>query len=200
MSGYRLLEASDPELRTGVGVDVARAQLEATVVHDPTAMAFRAHVLAACDTIAQVLDRTARPGHLTASALVVDASAGRTLVLLHRKLGRWLQPGGHVDGDGNLAAAALREATEETGIAGLRVVVPAVDVDVHRVEPPGESAHDHLDVRFVVVAPPEARFVGNHESLGLRWVTESDLGELGADGGLLRLARVGFDAASALLR
>jgi hypothetical protein len=92
----------------------------------------------------------------------------------------------------------LREAAEETGIIGLRVVVPAVDVDVHRVEPPGESPHDHLDVRFVVVAPHDAAVVGNHESLGLRWVAGTELAGLGADAGLLRLAHVGFEVAARL--
>ncbi len=134
------------------------------------------------------LDRTCRPGHLTGSALVVDPADRRVLVLFHAKLQRWLQPGGHADGDGDLARVALREATEETGIEGLRVVGPAVDLDVHVVDPPSEDAHEHHDVRFLVVAPPGAVPVGNHESEALRWVAVDELPGFGADDGLLRLA------------
>jgi 8-oxo-dGTP pyrophosphatase MutT (NUDIX family) len=134
------------------------------------------------------LDRTCRPGHLTGSALVVDPSDRRILLLFHAKLQRWLQPGGHADGDADLARVALREATEETGIEGLRLVEPPVDLDVHVVDPPGEDAHQHHDVRYLVVAPARSVPVGNHESEALRWVTEADLPSMGADAGLTRLA------------
>ena len=149
----------------------------------------RDSILGLLDTGVDALDRTCRPGHLTGSALVVDPSDRRILVLFHTKLQRWLQPGGHADGDADLARVALREAVEETGIPGLRVVEPAVDLDVHRVEPPAEDAHDHHDVRFLVLAPPGSVPVGNHESEALRWVSEADLSSLGADAGLCRLAR-----------
>jgi len=143
------------------------------------------NLLASCPN---ALSRTCRPGHLTGSALVVDPSDNRILVLFHTKLQRWLQPGGHADGDGDLARVALREAVEETGIDGLRVVEPAVDLDVHIVDPPAEDPHEHHDVRFLVVAPPGAVPVGNHESEALRWVDAADLLSLGADRGLVRLA------------
>lgn len=139
------------------------------------------------------LERTCAAGHLTASALVVDPADGRFVVLLHRKLGRWLQPGGHADGDDDLAAVALREAAEETGLAGLRVRTPAVDLDVHEVQPPGEPAHLHLDVRFVVDAPPGSAAAGpppgNDESHEVRWVSSAELDALGVDDSLRRLAR-----------
>lgn len=138
----------------------------------------------------ELADRTTAPGHLTGSALVVDASHERVLLLLHRKLRRWLQPGGHADGDHELAGVALKEATEETGIDGLRVLVPAVDLDVHAVDH-GDVLweHLHLDLRFVVEAPQGAVERGNHESLGLRWVTWEELDEVADEEGLRRLAR-----------
>jgi len=138
------------------------------------------------------LDRTCRPGHLTGSALVVDPSDHQILVLFHAKLQRWLQPGGHADGDGNLARVALREAIEETGVEGLRVVEPAIDLDVHVVDPPGEDAHEHHDIRFLVLAPPGSAPVGNHESEALRWIDVAELPDLGVDAGLIRLAERGL--------
>ncbi len=85
-------------------------------------------------------------------------------MLLHTKLGRWFQPGGHADGEGNLAAVALDEANEETGIDGLRLATPAIDLDIHLVPLPGEAPHLHLDVRYLAIAPPGADAPGNHES------------------------------------
>lgn len=150
---------------------------------------------------ADAAHRTNVEGHLTGSALVVDATAERTLLLLHRKLGRWFQPGGHADGDANLAAVALKEASEETGLDGLRVVLPAIDVDVHRVEPPKEAPHLHLDVRFLVVAPADAVARHNHESLDQRWVSVAELDALDppVDPGTRRLVERGLALAADLL-
>ena len=115
------------------------------------------------------LDRSTRPGHLTGSAVVFNHDATETLLLFHTKLQRWLQPGGHADGEANLARVALKEAIEESGIDGLEIVDPAVDLDIHRVDPPKEEAHLHYDVRFVVIAPEGAQPVSNHESQDITW-------------------------------
>ncbi len=138
------------------------------------------------------LDRACAQGHFTGSAFVVDAAGERTLVLFHRKLQRWLQPGGHADGDANLPAVALREATEETGIVGLVVDPDPIDLDIHEIVAPGEGTHLHLDVRFLVVAPEGAVERGNHESEALRWVNLAELVGLDVDPGTLRMARAGL--------
>ncbi|MCU0312334.1 MAG: NUDIX hydrolase [Acidimicrobiales bacterium] len=164
---------------------------------DEQQAAIRREMLAFVDRHPDALHRTCVDGHFTASALVVDHEHRRVLVLLHRKLRRWLQPGGHADGQGDTAAGALREATEETGIAGLEVAPGIVDLDIHEVRPPGEPVHLHLDVRHLVLAPPGAIPSGNHESLGLRWALPEELGALGADEGLVRLARRGLERAAA---
>ena len=143
------------------------------------------------DSHPDACQRTCRPGHLTGSALVVDSAGANTLLMLHAKLGRWLQPGGHADGDANLAAVALREATEETGIDALRIWPQPLHLDIHKVDPPGEDTHLHYDVRFLVQAPADAEPKPNHESTDMRWVPLDALADLIGDPGLLRLAELG---------
>ena len=192
------LRAGDPQLEPVRDATRSRLHLVDAQLTEPDQLAARNQVLALLDEHGEALaDRTTAPGHLTGSAVVVDAAGERVLVLLHTKLQRWLQPGGHADGDHELAGVALREATEETGIEGLVVVLPAVDLDVHEVDH-GDllGSHLHLDLRFLVLAPPDAVVVGNHESQGLRWVTLDELEELADEEGLVRLARTGLDAAS----
>ena len=193
------LTASDRRLRPSTDLDVARQlMVGASGVGDEQEVV-RAQMLAFVDGHPDAALRSCHDGHLTGSALVLDAAGERVLMLLHRKARRWLQPGGHADGDTNLAAVALREATEETGIAGLVVVVPAIDLDIHQVHFAGEHAHLHLDVRFLVIAPPGAVAAGNHESEALRWVGVGELEQLeGIDAGTVRMARRGVEVASAL--
>ncbi|WP_129840662.1 NUDIX domain-containing protein [Streptomyces sp. RFCAC02] len=109
--------------------------------------------------------RSCAEGHITASALVVDPGGGRVLLTLHPKVGAWLQTGGHCErSDATLAAAALREATEESGIAGLTLLPEPVRLDRHRTR-----CAVHLDVQYAAVAPPGAAPVMSDESLDLRW-------------------------------
>ncbi|GGW32931.1 NUDIX hydrolase [Streptomyces lucensis JCM 4490] len=124
-------------------------------------------------------------GHLTASALVVDPEAGRVLLTLHRKLRMWLQMGGHCEpADTTVAAAALREATEESGIAGLSLLPGGpVRLDRHPIPPP---CHRHLDVQYAVLAPPGAVQAISEESLDLRWFAYDEVADV-ADGSVVRL-------------
>jgi len=171
-----LLGADD--LAEGVAdLGAARAAVVAAAPGEPDHEHNRTRILAFLDDHPDALDRSCASGHLTASAAVIDPVARRVLLLLHAKVQRWLQPGGHADGDGNLARVALREAEEETGIAGLRVLTPAIDLDVHTFHHHGgtEPDHLHLDVRHLVVAPPGAVAVTNHESHGARWMPVDDL-------------------------
>ena len=121
--------------------------------------------------------RSCVPTHLTASALVLDHTGEQVLLTLHRKGGFWGQLGGHCEPqDDTLAAAALREATEESGIDGLRLVGAApVDLDRHVLSSAFGTCGEHLDVRYAVVAPPGAEPVVTEESDDLAWFSISDL-------------------------
>ncbi len=173
---------------------VARQVVATALPGDRSHEQARARILAFIDTHTDALHRSCAEGHLTGSALVVDPSDRRVLLLFHAKMRRWLQPGGHADGDGDLARVSLREASEETGIDGLRVVTPAIDLDVHVFHhaPGREPDHLHLDVRHVVLAPPGSHAPGNHESEGIAWLTLDELARFDPEPGLVRMARSGL--------
>ena len=152
-------------------------------------------ILAFLDRYPQPFDRGIREGHLTGSAVVVSAAGDRVLLLHHRKLRRWLQPGGHAEpGEREGEAVALREAREETGIQGLALHPSArrpLDVDVHPIPARGaDPAHRHLDLRYLVVAPPDA--ILRHraaEARALRWFAWEELMTVDLDPGLRRALR-----------
>jgi 8-oxo-dGTP pyrophosphatase MutT (NUDIX family) len=115
-------------------------------------------------------ERSNRVGHFTGSSWLISEDGKRVLLMHHRKLDRWLQPGGHADGEVDLAGVALREAREETGVTGLRVEGAVFDIDRHLIPARGdEPEHWHYDVRYVVRAGKDERFVLNSESRALAW-------------------------------
>lgn len=138
--------------------------------------------IALLDDTGPVFERRRLAGHFTASAFVVSADGERALLLHHSKLRRWLQPGGHADGDVDLARVALREAEEETGLGGL-VVEPAIfDIDRHAIPARGaEPEHWHWDVRYVVRCSGDETPRINSESKAVAW---RRIDELAGDGSI----------------
>ncbi|MDV3126876.1 NUDIX hydrolase [Mycobacterium sp. 21AC1] len=157
---------------------------------DPEQDSLRHALLAFLAARPDACQRACVPGHITASALVLDARGTRTLLTLHPRFGRWLQLGGHCeDSDTDIHAAALREATEESGIAGLTIDPNLAALHVHPVTCSLGVPTRHLDMQFLVRAPSGAEIIRSDESLDLRWWPLDALPE-GTDFGLAQLAGV----------
>jgi len=168
------LALSDVDRRAPL-LDLLARYLSAAPEAEPTVRLFREFAAAHSDC----LERSCAPGHFTGSAWLVDRTGGRVLLTHHRKLNKWLQLGGHADGDGDLARVALREAEEESGLNDL-VVDPAIfDLDRHMIPARGsEPAHWHYDVRFVVRTTGSEEFSVTHESNALAW---REIAQIAAD-------------------
>lgn len=135
--------------------------------------------------------RSQLAGHVTGSAWVVDPSRSRTLLMHHLKLEKWVQLGGHADGDSDLWAVARREACEESGLAGLGVTSKEIfDVDRHLI--PGRQGvpeHFHYDLRFLFEADPDEALTESSESKGLAWVPLEKVVALNAEESMARMVR-----------
>jgi 8-oxo-dGTP pyrophosphatase MutT (NUDIX family) len=135
--------------------------------------------------------RSCVEGHVTGSAWVVSPDRSRVLLVHHRRLDRWLQPGGHADGDPLIHRVALREAREETGLDHLELAGEApIDVDVHRIPRYGsEPTHLHHDIRYLVVANGCATPQASEESDAVRWFTRAEIEREIDEESLLRMVR-----------
>ena len=144
--------------------------LTAWTAPDPAQDTLRHAVLSFVLAREDACKRECVPGHVTASALVLDHTGTQALLTLHPRFGRWLQLGGHCEeGDSDIVAAALREASEESGIAGLRIDPDIAALHVHPVICSLGVPTRHLDVQFIARAPAGAEIVCSDESLDLRW-------------------------------
>jgi 8-oxo-dGTP pyrophosphatase MutT (NUDIX family) len=149
----------------------------------------RQRMIQLLDSCMTCFRRDAFPAHFTGSALVVSGDGTRCLLHHHRKLDRWLQFGGHCDGEEDVLAVARREAFEESGIDGLIVASRRpFDLDIHEIPAIGdEPAHFHYDIRFVLIAPEQAEYRSSPESKELRWFGPDEVKGQELDTGLRRM-------------
>ena len=141
-------------------------------------------------------ERSQLRGHITGSAWVVSPDRRFILLIHHRKLDRWLQPGGHADGDPDVAAVALREAREETGLTSLKffgvpgVLPPIFDVDVHPIPARGDvHEHLHYDIRFLIEADLNEAFGSSDEIKNIRWQSVKTVESMFNSESILRMIR-----------
>lgn len=163
-------------------------QTRAADAHDEARVG---QVIAFVETHPDCAKRSLTVGHLTGSAWIVDPARRRTLLTHHRKLGKWLQLGGHADGDLDLPGVAMREAQEESGLRRLsRVGKDLFDVDCHLIPArPEEPAHWHYDLRFLIEADPTEPLEVSAESHDLAWIDIARMADYNAEESMLRLAR-----------
>jgi len=129
--------------------------------------------------------------HVTASARVVNPERSRTLLTHHRKLGIWVQLGGHTEPGEAWRDAALREAREESGLSGFRFLEEGIfDLDIHPIPGKGDAAaHLHYDLRFLLEADDRLPLAISAESRDLRWVDFAELGEYSREESIARMAK-----------
>ena len=158
-------------------------------------------ICALVEAHADCFERTCRPGHITGAAWILSPDRRRCLLAHHRKLDRWLQLGGHADGQWHVEEVALREAREESGLAAFDILpidgalIP-LDVDVHPIPPRYdahghliEDAHEHHDVRFLLVAHPGQELRISDESHDVAWFTPDEVLERTDEESVLRMLR-----------
>lgn len=165
-------------------------------------------ICALVESHSDCFERTCRPGHITGAAWVVSADRRRALLTHHRKLDCWLQLGGHADGQWCVEEVALREAREESGLARFEIVTISgmlmpFDIDVHQIparyDAQGrmiEDAHEHHDIRFLLVAPSGDEIRVSDESHDVKWCTPDEVLERTHEESVLRMLRKALELLS----
>lgn len=139
----------------------------------------------------QCFERTLSNGHVTGSAWILDQAHGHCLLTHHQKLQRWLQLGGHADGDSNIVRVSMREAQEESGLSSLRLISTEIfDLDIHLIPARGaEAEHHHFDVRFLFEGDRSETLSVSSESLDLAWVSLADIRDYTSEDSMLRMVQ-----------
>jgi 8-oxo-dGTP pyrophosphatase MutT (NUDIX family) len=131
------------------------------------------------------------PGHITGSAWIVNVDRTRALLVHHAKLNRWLQPGGHADGEENVLNVALREAQEETGVLDFKLLQEKIfDLDIHPIPARKDfPEHLHFDVRFLFQAEEKEKIIVSEESHDVKWISLKELPDYNSEPSIQRLAK-----------
>ncbi len=143
------------------------------------------------ETEPDCFERFLAKGHVTGSAWVLNADGSEVLLTHHRKLDRWLQLGGHADGESDVLSVALTEAREESGLTDFATLGEGIfDIDIHPIpERKGEPEHLHYDIRYLLRATGRTDYVVSDESHDLRWVRAEDVGTLTTEPSMMRMVR-----------
>ncbi|MFN7932430.1 MAG: NUDIX hydrolase [Bryobacteraceae bacterium] len=179
----------------GLADGVSRARLlEQLAAHTPSTTeeaSMRARLAEFVSAHENCFERTLLIGHVTGSAWIVDRERAHVLLTHHRKLDKWLQLGGHADGDSDVLRVAMREAEEESGLASLQPVRPDIfDVDIHLIPArKSEPEHFHYDVRYALEADRAEPIRLSDESHDLRWVPVDEVHRLTEEESVLRMVR-----------
>ncbi|TDE16301.1 NUDIX hydrolase [Dyadobacter psychrotolerans] len=139
----------------------------------------------------ECFERTLLSGHVTASGWIVSEDRAQVLLMHHRKLDRWFQPGGHCDGDSDVLEVAKKEVEEETGLQSFKLVQEGIfDVDIHLIPANSkDQAHYHYDIRFLFEAHPDQELVINIESKDVRWIRVQEIQNLNDSESIMRMVR-----------
>ena len=133
-------------------------------------------------------ERTHLPGHITGSSFIVNKDKTKTLLVHHAKLNKWVQPGGHADGDENVLRVALREAEEETGLKKFKYDAKVFDIDIHTIPLRKDfPEHLHYDVRFLIEADENEKIIVSEESHDVKWIALSELERFTNERSVLRM-------------
>lgn len=156
------------------------AELESYQPDDAEELTFRSRFIALVEDFKNAASRTLLHAHLTGSSWIVNKDLSHALMTHHAKLDKWLQLGGHADGDFNIKNVALREAKEESGLNSVKIFQPTIfDIDIHEIPARGnEPAHEHFDIRYLILADNTESIVKNHESKAISWIPLDQLNEL----------------------
>jgi len=166
-------------------------ELQRYLTDDPTEYQFVDRFIALLQH-PDAFQRTHLPGHITGSAWICDRQGIEVLLTHHAKLDRWLQPGGHADGDEDVIRVALREAEEETGLQGIALVSEGIfDIDIHTIPKRGDMPeHLHYDIRYRFQADRNLALIVTEESHALSWVKLEDVERVSmGNASMMRMAR-----------
>ncbi|MBK5291806.1 MAG: NUDIX hydrolase [Acidobacteriia bacterium] len=166
-------------------------ELETYQAATPQEETMRLQLIRFVTTHEQCFSRNLQLGHITASAWVLDLDGNHVLLTHHRKLNRWLQLGGHTEGEARLVDSALRETREESGLLEVKAVREEIfDLDIHTIPARGpEPEHLHYDVRFLLQASRQAPLLVSSESKNLAWVKLDEVQRLNPAESMMRMVR-----------
>jgi 8-oxo-dGTP pyrophosphatase MutT (NUDIX family) len=150
--------------------------------------AIKARFINFVEANADCFERHLEIGHITASAFIIDPNCKKVLLIHHKKLNKWLQPGGHCDGETDTLSVALKEVSEETGLVIENLGQEIFDLDIHTIPTHKDiPQHEHFDVRYLLIADSNIPLVQNHETNQLKWIDLDEMSEYTNEESMLRM-------------